>query len=174
MAESHERLAKSHEETREELRKLAEAQRRTEAEVRRLAKGMSNIRSELGGLGRTLSYALENEAFRVLPRLLKERYHIEIVERFVRTYVGEREVNFFAEGQRNGERVLIVGEAKSRLDTGAFRQLGRTLQAVREAQDAGELPPYQVIPLFVTHMAHPKALERAKREGVIVVQSFEW
>ena len=47
-------------------------------------------------------------------------------------------------------------------------QLQRKLDAVR----AVETSP--LVPLLVTHFAHPELLEQARREGIVVVQSFEW
>jgi exonuclease VII large subunit len=167
-------LTEAQRQTDQTVKELAEAQRRTEESVRILANGLDQTRSELAGLGRTFGYALENEAYRVLPTLLRERFNIEIRRRFVRAFIGEQEVNLLAEGQQNGESVLVVGEAKTYLGTDDFERLEESLEAVRQAQASGELPAYRIVPLFVAHMARPAALHRAKKEGIIVVQSFEW
>jgi len=153
---------------------LAEAQRRTEEAVQALALGLRRTRSELAGLGRQFGYALENEAYRALPPLLRDRYRIELTRRFIRTYIGDHEINLLAEGRQNGEPVLLVGEVKSQLGTRDFEQLRRSVEVVRQAQAAGELPNYRIVPLFVAHVARPPALKRAEAEGIIVVQSFEW
>ncbi len=52
---------------------LAEAQRRTEEEIWKLAQGRRRLRQEVGGLARSVAYALENEAFRRLPEFLKTK-----------------------------------------------------------------------------------------------------
>ncbi|MBS1222933.1 MAG: hypothetical protein H6R23_2553 [Proteobacteria bacterium] len=68
-----------------------------------------------------------------------------------------------------GEKVVIVGGSVMRLDDGTkLAQLHRKLDAVR----AVEASP--LVPLLVTHFAHPELLEQAQREGIVVVQSFEW
>jgi DNA repair ATPase RecN len=169
-----EELAEAQARTEQRLEELAEAQRRTEESVRALARGLSETRSELAGLGRQFGYALENEAYRALPSLLRDRYQIEVTRRFIRTYVGHREINLLAEGRQNGEPVLVVGEVKSHLGTDDFEPFEETLDLVRDAQATGMLPDYRIVPLFVTHMARPAALKRAEKEGIIVVQSFEW
>ncbi|MFQ5856818.1 MAG: hypothetical protein ACE5LU_14490 [Anaerolineae bacterium] len=168
------RLAEAQQRTEQRLEQLAEAQQRTEEALRTLTNGLSETRSELAGLGRHFGYALENEAYRALPPLLRERYNIEITRRFVRTYVRDREINLLAEGEQNGEPVLLVGEAKAHLGTDDFEQLERSLNSVRRAQATGELPGYRIVPLFVAHAARPAALDRAEDQGIIVVQSFEW
>ena len=48
------------------VRELAVAQQRTEAEVEKLTSVVGDIRSEIGGMSRSMSYALENEAYRCL------------------------------------------------------------------------------------------------------------
>ena len=167
-------LAEAQQRTEQRVAQLAEAQQRTEEELRTLAVGLNQTRSEVAGLGRQFGYALENEAYRALPALLRDRYNIEVTRRFVRAYVGEREVNLLAEGTQNGTPVLVVGEVKAHLGTDDFDQLERSLDAVRRAQAVGELPEYRIVPIRVTHMARPAALDRAEAQGIIVVQSFEW
>jgi len=39
-----------------------------EEEVRTLAEALSNTRKDLGGLERSISYAFENEGYRMLPK----------------------------------------------------------------------------------------------------------
>ncbi|MCP4400289.1 MAG: hypothetical protein GY801_23650, partial [bacterium] len=58
-------------ELKEIVRRLAQAQERTEAAVQKteaavqtLAVGLTETRREVGGLSRSMSYALENEAYR--------------------------------------------------------------------------------------------------------------
>lgn len=63
---------------------------------------------------------------------------------------------------------------KVRPGTEDFEQMKGTLEVVRDAQATGVLPDYRIVPLFVTHMARPAALKRAEKEGIIVIQSFEW
>ncbi len=174
LAEAQRRTEDSLNQLSQRVDSLAEAQRRTEEELRLLTRGLGETRSELAGLSRQFGYALENEAYRALPSLLRERYHIEISRRFIRKYIGDREINLLAEGQQNGEMVLLVGEVKSHLGVEDFKQLEQSLEVVRDAQAMGLLPSYRIVPIFVAHVARPAALQRAEEEGIIVVQSFEW
>lgn len=47
---------------------------------------------QVGGLSNSFGYAFENEAYRMLPRVLSEKYGIEIVEKFIRTELGGKEI----------------------------------------------------------------------------------
>lgn len=152
------------------MEELAQAQTRTESAVQELARQMQDTRREVGGIAMTLGYALENEAYRSLPAFLKRHYDIEVSSPLIRTEVNGREVNFLAEGTRDGKSIVVVGEAKSRLDSvETLRQIDSQVEAARVAY-----PNKEIQPLLVTHYARPQLLERARTEGVIVVQSFEW
>ncbi len=152
----------------EEVKKLAEAQKRTEEEIRKLTQSHRRLRGEVGGLSRSIAYALENEAFRRLPEFLK-RKNIEVLERMVRTEVAGEEINLFARIKRNGEEMLLVGEATLRFDDPSkLRQLKRKVALVET-----ELKQ-KVFPVIVTHFAKGALLEKAQKAGILVVQSFEW
>ena len=148
---------------------LAEAQKRTEEEIAKLARGLQRVRKEVGGLSRTMAYALENEAYRHLPAFLKAHYQLEIIDRLVRTYLDGEEINIFGRARKNGQEVYLVGEAVLKLDDAAkLKQVWKKVQAVKE--EFGK----EVVPIIVTHFAKPEILERARKAGAIVVQSFEW
>lgn len=160
------------------VERLAEAQQRTELQIQRLTQVVEGTNRELGGLSRSMSYALENEAYRVLPALLRAQHGIEVEERIVRAEVGGKEINVFGRGTRAGQPVLIVGEMKLRLDerrgapaaeADALAELDEKVDVVRQAY-----PDATIVPLLVTHYARVAFLQRAQERGIIVVQSFEW
>jgi exonuclease VII small subunit len=178
-------LGSAQKRTEQSMKELAEAQKQTEQRMEELAQVQEELaqaqketRSEVGGLSRSMSYALENEAYRMLPELLKTRYGLTVTERLVRTEIGGEEINFFGKGVYQGESVLIVGETKLRLDE--RRQSRWTEQDVLNAlqQKAATVhtayPQAKIMPLLVTHYARPALLKRAEEQGVILVQSFEW
>ena len=169
LAEAQKRTELRVEELAESQKELAEAQKRTEVSVATLARGLDATRTELGGLSRSVSYSLENEAYRQLPRFLKERYHIEVTERMVRLELEGEEINIFAHGRRNGEDFLIVGETELRLaSVGKLKQLEKKVSLVKRHY------PGECISLMITHFARQPVLEAAKEKGIIVIQSFEW
>jgi hypothetical protein len=162
----------------EVVRELAVAQQRTEAEVEKLTSAVGDIRSEIGGMSRSMSYALENEAYRALPAFLLENHGIEVTERLIRTSVNGEEINFLGRAARDGRPVLIVGESKQRLDERRsskreedriFSQLEAKAEVVRAAY-----PDEEITMLLITHYARPEFLRTAAARGIVVVQSFEW
>ena len=60
-------LAEAQKKTEQKMDELVEVQKKTEEEVRKLAIGLDGTRSQVGGLSRSMAYALENEAYRNLP-----------------------------------------------------------------------------------------------------------
>ena len=160
------------------VRELAVAQQRTEAEVEKLTSAVGGIRSEIGGMSRSMSYALENEAYRALPAFLLENHGIEVTERLIRTTVNDEEINFLGRAVRDGRPVLIVGESKQRLDERRsskreedriFSQLEAKAEVVRAAY-----PNEEITMLLITHYARPEFLRSAAARSIVVVQSFEW
>ena len=162
-------LADAQKRTESRMEELADAQKRTEISVGTMAKGLDATRTELGGLARSVSYSLENEAYRQLPQFLKEQYQIELTEKMIRFELDGEEINLFAKGRKGGEDILIVGEAELRLSgVGKLRQLEKKISLVKK------LYPVQCLPLIVTHFARPQVLTAAREKGIMVVQSFEW
>jgi chromosome segregation ATPase len=173
-------LTEAQKKTEEELKalsktvaELAEAQRKTEEEVRTLTQELKRTRQDLGGLSLSFSYALENEAYRMLPQVLK-KYGLELEDKLIRKEIAGEEINFFATAKRNGKTVYIVGETKLRLDDtkkrdDVFKQLEKKISAVKKVY--GDV---QIVPLIVAHFAKESMLKKAKERGIIVVQSYEW
>jgi hypothetical protein len=162
-------LAAAQQRTEQRVEELAEAQKQAQLEIAKLGREMQITRSQIGGLARTMAYALENEAYRQLPALLKTRAGLHFKERLIRTVIGGEEINFFAKAERDGQAVLVVGESVLKLDdVSKLKQVEQHVELVRQ------MLTEPVIPLIVTHFAHPVVLEKAYAKGIIVVQSFEW
>ena len=178
-------LAQAQGRTEVRMEELAQAQTRTEVRMEELAKAQSrteveikNLALELGGLSRSVSYSLENEAYRLLPAYLASNHDIVLEEKLVRTELGGEEVNIFALGRRNNTSIVLVGETKLQLDkrrgnrdalAQALDQLERKVKAVQPFH-----PDREVVRLLVTHYARPAIKEEAQKRNVIIAQSFEW
>ena len=74
------------------MQEIAEAQKRTEIEIQKLSKELDETRGEVGVLSKSMSYAFENEAYRSLPAVLKEKYGIEVKERIIRAEIDGGEI----------------------------------------------------------------------------------
>jgi len=173
LATAQKELASAQKRTEQRVEELANAQKRTEEEIRNLVIGLSNVREEIGGLGNSIGYSFENEAYRMLPKVLRDRYGIELEERFVREEIGGKEINIFGRGKRGGKEVLIIGEVKLNLENKRadkiFRDLDEKVEVVR-----GEYKGVEILRVLVTHYASKGFLRMAEERGIIVVQSFEW
>jgi chromosome segregation ATPase len=183
-----EELAQAQKETEQKIKELTEAQKKTEEEVRELTRQvralteemreikmeLRDVRRELGGLGKSFSYSLENEAFRMLPKFLKEKYSIEIEEKFIRKEIGGKEINIFGFGKKDGKSIIVIGEARSRIDT--KEKIEEVLQDVEEKEKvvAEEYKGFEIVKIIITHFASNLSLELANQRGVIIIQSFEW
>jgi DNA repair exonuclease SbcCD ATPase subunit len=171
LAQAQRDLAQAQGRTEARMEELAQAQGRTEGELRQLAQ-------ELGGLSRSVSYALENEAYRQLPAYLATHHGIHLTERMVRTDIGGEEINLFALGERNGAPIVIVGETKLQLDRrrgtrDALERLLDQLEAKAKVVQTAH-PEREVVRLLVTHYIRPTLREVATRRNVLIAQSFEW
>ena len=152
--------------------------RDTDSRLGQLTDVVSNLAQEVGGLSRSISYALENEAYRQLPAYLEANYGIVLDKRLVRTEIEGEEVDLFALGQRNETPIVLVGEAKLQLERRrsvremaiqVLDQLERKVEAVQP-----DYPEREVVRLLVTHYARPAVHDEAQKRNVIVVQSFNW
>ncbi|MFH1860359.1 MAG: hypothetical protein ABH870_05040 [bacterium] len=171
--------------TKEEMKGTKEEMKGTMEELKDKLKGTNDkfsielnyTRRDLGGITSTLGFMLENEAYRILPKMLKDRYGIEIKERFLRRSIKsfgikeEGEVNIFSHGvqQDTGTKVVIIGEAKSQLgkdDIDALLSTVARLQTIDKDQSR--------FLLMVTHYTKETVVEYAKEKGVEIIQSFEW
>ena len=171
------------EELAEAQKELAEAQKKTEIKVgeladdiKILAKGLDDTRGELGGLSRSVSYGFENEVYRMLPKLLKKTYSIEVKKKLIRAEIAGKEINLFGMLRKNGKDAILVGEVKLRLDNrrtkkkeDVFSELEDKVEAVRQEYEKEE-----IIRILITHYATKGFMKKAKDRGVLVVQSFEW
>jgi hypothetical protein len=175
IAKGQKELVEAQKKTEQRIEELAEAQKRTEKEVRELARALRRTRTELGGLSKSMSYAFENEAFRMIPKVLKEKYGIEVEKRFVREDIGGKEINIFGRGKKDGRDVLIVGETKLRIEK-PDKELKTLLEDFEEKIEAvkKEFGDVEIIKVFVTHFAGKNFLREAEKNGIIVIQSFEW
>jgi len=169
LTEKVEALAEAQKRTEIRVNELAEAQKRTEVEIRKLGIGLRRTREQIGGLARSVAYALENEAFRKLPAFLKERYQIEVIDNIIRAEIEGEEINILGQVKKDGQEMMLVGEAVLKLDDRRkLKLLSDKVQLVKETYGKG------VIPIIITHFAKKNVLERAKNAGIIIVQSFEW
>jgi hypothetical protein len=157
--------------TDERLAELAEAQKRTEQEVAGLARAMRMLRKHVGTLSDSVGFPLEDRARDRLPPWLRARHGIDVpaLRRLVVRENGELfEIDLFAEGTRGSERVLVAGEARTRVSAKAVERLASRLRELCAARGAG--PSFGFV--FGYRFA-PEAYVRAEQESLVLIGSDE-
>lgn len=188
-------LAKAQRRTEERVNELAEAQRRTEERVNRLeevvtelaetqkkteeaiktlTEELKDVKEQVGGLSHTVGYTLENEAYKVLPALLKRDYQLEVIGRLKRSYLTDNkgqaiEVNIIGEARRKGKKIFIVGESKVKLSKNDVKRfIERRVNRLKP--ELGE-----IFPVIITHMiSEPHVEDYAKEKGVVIYYSYDF
>lgn len=176
LADRMEELAQLQKQTEEKIGGLADRIDELTTAQKQTEWGLKELARQVGGLARSNAYALENEAYRLLPNYLERKFGVKITQRFVRTTIAGQEINFFAQGEREGKRVCLIGESKLRFDerrgktNKIFDQLDRQVEIVQREHDDCE----EIIRFFVTHFARPVAKEIAAERGILLIESFEY
>ena len=165
------RLAEAQRRTEERLNALAEAQRRTEDAIRKLAIGMNALRREVGRLSDTIGFGLEDIARVVLPGWLHRHLGVKIDElrrEFLTIDGREVEVDLYGEGLLKGERIIVVGEVKSRIYEAQVDKFYRSIYAPLSKKVSA-----RVIGILFGYLIHPSAKKRAQELGLYTVASYE-
>ncbi|MEM2418488.1 MAG: hypothetical protein QW414_07055 [Candidatus Bathyarchaeia archaeon] len=164
-------LAEAQKRTEERLNALAEAQRRTEEAIMRLIVSLDALRVEVGRLSETVGFGLEDVARVVLPGWIYARLGIRVEDlrrEFVEVNGREVEVNLYGEGELKGEKIIIVGEVKSRIYGSDVKEFYDNIY-VPIARMAGA----KVIGILFGYLIHPSAKKLSEELGLHVVVSYE-
>ncbi len=156
-------LAEAQKRTEERVEELAQAQKRTEEALKQLARAVASLSDTIG-------YSLEDIARVVLPGYLERHYRIKIPElerRFLSIDGKEIEINLYAEGERDGNPVVVIAESKSRIYEGDVRSFYDSIKSALPF-----LPGEPFIVLF-GYLIHPSATKIAKELNILVVASYQ-
>jgi tetratricopeptide (TPR) repeat protein len=153
------RLEAAQERTDDAVRELAAAQARTDQSIQ-------GLRRDVGALSDNMGFGLEELASLVLPAWLEREEGVtvqRIARRYFHTAAGEEEVDLYADGDRAGTPVPVVGEVKSRIYSGDVKKY-----AVRLARIAESLP-HEPLALMLGFVVHPAATDVARELGIRVL-----
>ena len=133
----------------EVVKELAEAQKRTEETVRSLVWGIDDVRKQLGGLSAAVGHGIEDKYLPLMKPFALNQYGAQIstVQRkFIRYPNGKKdEVNLYLEGELKGEKIYIIGEAKSqpgKKDVERFHEVLNRLRNYFKAEVKGFMIGY--------------------------------
>lgn len=150
------------------VERLAEAQARTEEAVERLAKAQRELSVEVGKLSTAIGFGIEDIGRVVLPGYLKRHFGIEVEElerRFFLVDGEEIELNLYGEGKKDGKRIVILGEAKSRIYRGEVEEFMKAVNKLKIEEE--------VFKVMFGFFIHPSGTELAEAEGIVLVASYQ-
>jgi hypothetical protein len=153
----------------EAVTRLAEAQSRTEERVAKVEMSLRELAQQVGKLSDTIGFGLEDIARVVLPGWLSRHEGIEVDE-LTRTFLevdGEVvEINLYGVGVRDEEKVVILGEARSRIYEHDVKEFDGM------AEKARKVIPHRVYKLLFGYWIHPTAQREAAERGLTLITSY--
>lgn len=156
-------LALAQKKTEERLNELALAQKETEHALKELTK-------QVGRLSDTVGYGIEDIARVVLPSYLQRHYKVKISEperKFIYVDGKEMEINLYAEGTKGKQKIVMLGEAKSRLGSDDVERFLSNVMLVEQKIKANCLR------VMFGFYVHSTAQEIAKPNKIILVASYQ-
>ncbi|MCX8083517.1 MAG: hypothetical protein N3C60_01150 [Calditerrivibrio sp.] len=147
-------LAEIQKKTEKKLNELAEAQKKTEEELKLLVKEHKRTREILGGLSDIVGYGIEDQIAPFIFDFSQKEFGVEVQNITRKNLVypdgAYDEVNIFAEGKKNGEKVYLIGECKTRPGKKDVDKFYSRLLRIRGYLNT------TVYPFFVGYVYHPE------------------
>ncbi|HKK99924.1 MAG TPA: hypothetical protein VJ943_06710 [Desulfotignum sp.] len=118
---------------------LAQAQSRTELIVQKLSENAVDIRKQMGGLAMAVGYGIEDKLMPHIPEFVDTAFGIraDIVDRRNIVYPDGSydEANIYVEGEKNGNRIYLIGECKAQPGKRDFDKFAGLLGRIRENRE---------------------------------------
>jgi len=162
-------LAAAQKETDQSLKELAAAQKETEKALAELA-AQTRTDQQVGRLGDNIGFGLEDIARVVAPGYLLRHHGIKMAE-FDRGYLNANghpvEIDLYAEGRRNGKKVIILGEVKSRIHPREVKKFAGVIEKLKPHLSTS------VFGLMFAYWIHPAASLEAKKHHIELIASYQ-
>jgi hypothetical protein len=158
------------------LERLTQAQVRTEEAVDRLGGDQNRTGIALGSLAENIGFGLEDVARLMLPPYLSRHHGIQLKglagEELQRRFFSlegrpPAEIDLYGEGQRNGQWVVVLGEAKARIGGGTVKHFADVLEQVEPLVEG------EVWRVMFGYYIHPSALPVAEEHHILLVASYQ-
>ena len=152
------------------VEKLTKAQARTEGELSTLTAAFEGLKTEVKSLSDTVVLGLEDLGSAILPSYIERTYGISAVtfsRKFITIDGKGIEINLYAEGKRDGETIILLGEAKNRIRKAEVSKYIKRITALKDYFDK---------PLFLFmfgYWIHPSAEELAKDNGIELIVTYK-
>ena len=156
------------------MQELAQAQARTEQQIEKLVEAQENLARQVGGLSDSIGYGLEDIAKVVLPGYLYRHFGIvlegvlgeELNRHFFHIDGTDVEINLYGEGKRDGQRVVVLGEAKSRIYSSQVEKFAHDLAVIDHVLKG------EVVRVMFGYFLHPSAEIAARERDILLVASY--
>ena len=128
------------------------------------------MKTEVKSLSDTVGLGLEDLGSAVLPSYIERTYGISAVtfsRKFITIDGKGIEINLYAEGKRDGETIILLGEAKNRIRKAEVSKYIKRITALKDYFDK---------PLFLFmfgYWIHPSAEELAKDNGIELIVTYK-
>jgi len=116
-----------------------------------------------------VGYILENQSYKGLPPLLKRDLGLEIEDRLIRRYLPTEkkgqylQVNIYGWGKKNGQKMLILGEAKTSISR---REIGWFQKIVKRVAQLENISLNDICQVIVVHDVVLKIKEYVREQGI--------
>ena len=165
-----EKLTEAQARTEERVKELAAAQAKTEEKLSTLTAAFEGLKTEVKSLSDTVGLGLEDLGSAVLPSYIERTYGISAItfsRKFITIDGRGIEINLYAEGKRDGETIILLGEAKNRIRKAEVSKYIKRITALKDYFDK---------PLFLFmfgYWIHPSAEELAKDNGIELIVTYK-
>ncbi|MEM2114428.1 MAG: hypothetical protein QXS12_03145 [Candidatus Caldarchaeum sp.] len=170
LREGQEKLWQGQEKLWEGQKRLEESMARLQDAVALLARTQGELAKQVGALSETIGFGLEDIAKVVVPGWLQRHEGIVMAEEFTRKWItvdGEEiEVNLYGEGEKDGRKLVIIGEAKSRIYKREVEAFGAWAEKI--AATIGQ----ETYKFMFGYLIHPSAEEEGRKRKIKLIASY--
>jgi len=155
---------------------LQQGQAAMQKAIQRLAEAQARTEVALGTLAENIGFGLEDIARLLLPPYLHEHYGIHLEgpagEELQRRFFPlpdqpPLEINLYGEGQRDGRKAVVLGEAKARIGGGAVKDFANVLAQVEPLVEG------EVWRIMFGYYIHPSAQPVAQEHQILLIASYQ-
>jgi prefoldin subunit 5 len=168
LTEAQRRLTESLSTLTQRIDRLEQSHIKLTESLSTLTQRIESLAKEVGSLSSTIGFGLEDIARVVVPGWLyrHEGIEVELERKFIYVDGEEIELNLYGEGVRNGEKIVVIGEAKHRIYGDDVRRFQSKIEKVRKVIKG------EVYKLMFGFLIHPSAEKEAEKRGIRVIASY--
>jgi hypothetical protein len=164
-------LAEAQRDMAEKMSKLIDAQMQLEDSLAKLLGRMKTTEERIEWIFSSIGFTIEDKSLKALPELLK-REGITVEGNLVRRYykIGDEynQLNIYGWGRKDGEKILILGEIKTRVSRKEINEFIKLADKVKKSEGNPT-----VFLVFVAYDYRPEIEEYLKEKGIKYFWSYE-